>query len=182
MRTVLAICGSLRAVSVNRSFCRAAVVLAPAGLSVVEFTEIGLLPLFNPDLELAPPESVLAFRQAVANSDALLIARPEYAHGITSALKNALDWLVSFEPFSGKVVSLINLSARATHADSSTREILSTMSAVLHLESSVKINLGSNVFRVEQMLGSPEVSMKIVNALSDLLCFLQSEVVTLKSS
>jgi chromate reductase, NAD(P)H dehydrogenase (quinone) len=173
LKTVLSICGSLRETSVNRSFCHAAAVLAPAGLTVVEFGEIGLLPLFNPDLEVTPPVSVITFRQAVASSDALLIASPEYAHGITSALKNALDWLVSFEPFSGKVISLVHLSARATHADLSSREILMTMSAVVHVGSSVKIDLGSNALTKEQILGSPEICAKICYALAELLSYLR---------
>jgi NAD(P)H-dependent FMN reductase len=77
----------------------------------------------------------------VAAADALLIASPEYAHGVTGAIKNALDWLVSFEPFSDKLVAVLNTSARAHHADESLREILKTMNAAIVEAASIDIPL-----------------------------------------
>lgn len=44
------------------------------------------------------------------------IASPEYAHGIAGAMKNALDWLVSYEGFVGKPIASINTSPRALQA------------------------------------------------------------------
>ena len=41
------------------------------------------------------PAPVAALHSAIAGSDAVLIASPEYAHGVTGVLKNALDWLVA---------------------------------------------------------------------------------------
>jgi NAD(P)H-dependent FMN reductase len=57
------------------------------------YGDLGSLPLFNPDLECAPHPAVAQFRSATA--DALLMASPEYAHGISGVMKDALDWLVS---------------------------------------------------------------------------------------
>ena len=45
-------------------------------------------------------------------ADALLIASPEYAHGVSGVMKNALDWLVGDEAFVGKPVALVNTSPR----------------------------------------------------------------------
>jgi NAD(P)H-dependent FMN reductase len=127
--SILAFCGSLRRMSMNAALLRAAARLAPAGLHVEIFTGLAALPLFNPDLEADLPPSVRTLHDAIARCDALLIASPEYAHGVTGVLKNALDWLVSFEGFIDKRVAIFNASPRSAHADASLREILATMSA-----------------------------------------------------
>jgi chromate reductase len=128
---ILAFCGSLRAASMNAALLRAAARLAPAGVTVDLFTGLGALPLFNPDLEADLPPPVRRLHEAVARSDALLIASPEYAHGVTAVIKNALDWLVSFPPFVDTPVAVFNASPRSVHADANLRETLTTMSARL---------------------------------------------------
>jgi chromate reductase, NAD(P)H dehydrogenase (quinone) len=138
---ILAIPGSLRASSINAAFCRVVAQCAPTSVTVTVFSGLGGLPLFNPDLESAPPEPVLEFRKAIARADALLIASPEYAHGIASAMKNALDWLVSYEGTVDKPVALINTSPRAHHAYDSLREVLRTMSTQIIEAASVPIPL-----------------------------------------
>ena len=130
-KKILALCGSLRSVSMNAALLRAAARLAPAGIRVELFEEIGLLPLFNPELESTMPAPVQVLHAQITSSDALLIASPEYAHGVTGVLKNALDWLVSFEGFVDRRVAIFNASPRSVHADAALREILTTMSARL---------------------------------------------------
>ena len=127
---VLAISGSLRAASINSALLRTAAELAPPGLRL-RLRPLDDLPPFNPDLEACLPAAVRAFHDDVAAADALLIASPEYAHGVSGVLKNALDWLVAFEPFVHKPVALINASGRARHAEAALRETLVTMSARL---------------------------------------------------
>jgi NAD(P)H-dependent FMN reductase len=137
---VLALSGSLRAASLNTACCQAAAVLAPPGVNVV-LHRLGELPLYNPDLEAVMPVSAAKLRAAVAAADALLIASPEYAHGISGVLKNALDWLVSDERFPGKHVALVNTSPRAHHAWDATAETLRTMSARLVPAASLELPL-----------------------------------------
>jgi len=126
---ILAFCGSLRRASMNAALLRATARLAPAGVRVEIFAGLSALPLFNPDLEADSPAAVRIMHDAVACCDALLIASPEYAHGVTGVLKNALDWLVSFEAFVDKRIAIFNASPRSVHADGALREILTTMSA-----------------------------------------------------
>ena len=121
---ILALSGSLRANSINAALLRAAIRLAPVEIRVTVYRGLGDLPLFNPDAEDQPVEAVTNFHAQVANADALLIASPEYAHGVTGTIKNALDWLVSFAPFTYKPVGILNASPRAQHADAALREIL----------------------------------------------------------
>jgi chromate reductase, NAD(P)H dehydrogenase (quinone) len=163
---VLAISGSLRAASINSAFCRTAARLAPAPLRVSVFAGLGTLPLFNPDLDAAPPAPVRQFRAAVESADALLIASPEYAHGISGVLKNALDWLVSFEGFIGKPVVLVNTSPRAQHAYGALLEILRTMSANILSEACMTLPLLG--VTEEGMVASPDIARAIRDALASL--------------
>jgi len=126
---VLALCGSLRRQSMNGALLRATARAAPPGIEVGQFEGMDTLPLFNPDLEAQLPAPVTRLHAAIVGCDAVLIASPEYAHGVTAVLKNSLDWLVSFEGFVGKPVAIFNASPRSVHADAALREILTTMSA-----------------------------------------------------
>jgi NAD(P)H-dependent FMN reductase len=148
--------GSLRSASINSAFCRAVVRLAPAGHVGRFCSAPGELPLFNPDLEASPPEPVVRFRDAVAGADALLIASPEYAHGVSGVIKNALDWLVSFEGAVGKPVALVNTSPRARHAHESLVEILQTMSLRVLPGASFSIPLLGYCRTEEDILASPD--------------------------
>jgi chromate reductase len=90
--TILGIAGSLRRASLNRGLIRAAVELAPAGLAVTGY-DLDDIPMYNGDVEaLGDPEPVAAFKRAIAEADALLIATPEYNHCVPGMLKNAIDW------------------------------------------------------------------------------------------
>ena len=166
--TVLALSGSLRATSINSALLRAARRLAPPGVELTIFKGVGDLPLFNPDLEADLPAAVRALHAAVAQADALLIASPEYAHGVTGAIKNTLDWLVSFEPFVDKHVAVLNASPRAHHADAALRETLKTMSAVIVEPASVSIPLVGAKLDENGMVEDPLVSSAIRGCLAAL--------------
>jgi chromate reductase len=143
---ILAVSGSVRAASINTAFLRAVAQLAPSDIQVVMYEGMGALPIFNPDLEAAPPEQVVQWHALIAQADAVLIASPEYAHGVTGAVKNALDWLVSYTPFVNKPVAVVNTSARAHHADDALRETLVTMNAKLVASASITVPLlGANL-------------------------------------
>lgn len=104
---------------------------APPGLQLHLYAGLGQLPLFNPDLEPAEPAPVVRLQQAIAQADAVLIASPEYAHGVSSVMKNALDWTVASGVFVDKPVVLWNASPRATIALAALHETLAVMSAQL---------------------------------------------------
>ena len=125
---IIALSGSLRAASMNTALLRAVAASAPAGVSV-EIFPLGEIPLFNPDLEASPPDMVARFRARVGEADGMIIASPEYAHGIGGVLNNALDWLVGYENFAGTPVQVLNAAPRAHHGVAALREVLATMSA-----------------------------------------------------
>jgi NAD(P)H-dependent FMN reductase len=164
---ILALAGSLRAASINAALLRAAARLAPPGCRIT-LLSLGTLPLFNPDLEGAPAPAVLALRRAVDRSDALMIASPEYAHGVSGVMKNALDWLVSHEGFVAKPVALLNSSPRAHHAYEALAETLGTMSARIVREACVAIPLLGAGLDEEGMVGNAAVAASIRGAILSL--------------
>jgi chromate reductase, NAD(P)H dehydrogenase (quinone) len=105
---ILAISGSLRAGSANLELLRHARAAAPADVEVVIFDGVARLPHFNPDFEAngSCPPAVLAWREAVECSDALLVASPEYGHSLPGALKNAIDWLIGSGQLERKIVAV----------------------------------------------------------------------------
>jgi chromate reductase len=110
---VVAFAGSLRRGSFNRALIDATRQLAPAGM-IIEPIEIGGLPFYNADVEAAgDPASVVAFKDVLARADGLIIATPEYNHGIPGVLTNAVDWgsrLPGRAPLTAKPVALMGAS------------------------------------------------------------------------
>ena len=104
---ILAISGSLQAESKNLALLTTAATVAPPGVDIVVFDGIRHLPHFNPDVEAsAVPESVLRWRRALAASDAILIASPEYGFSLPGVLKNAIDWVIGSGELEKKVVAV----------------------------------------------------------------------------
>lgn len=155
--SILGICGSIRAGSSNRALLAAAARLAGPDVSFVIDDRIGEFTLFHPGKADSPPPTVLDFRQALASADAVVIASPEYAHGITGALKNALDWVVGSGEFSGKPVAAVNASPTSFHAHESLMEILRTMDARVIGEASLRIPLPGSRTTEEQILTNPSL-------------------------
>jgi chromate reductase, NAD(P)H dehydrogenase (quinone) len=89
---ILAISGSLRAGSLNTALVRTARDLAPAGVEIELYDELGSIPAFNEDREAVLPGPVQELNRRIRETDALLVATPEYNGGMPGALKNALDW------------------------------------------------------------------------------------------
>ena len=70
----------------------------------LDIADIGILPYYNEDTEVAPPREV-TFKKSIAKADAVLISTPEYNWSTPGVLKNALEWLARMEkPIAGKPV------------------------------------------------------------------------------
>jgi chromate reductase len=162
---ILAISGSLRAVSSNTALLRAAALLAPPGMEISLYEGLGDLPHFNPDLEEAELPAMLALRAAIAAADGLLFSVPEYAHGMPGSLKNALDWLVSGPEFVYKPVALLNAAPRATHAQAALRETVTTMSGRLVPEACIDVPLLGRGMDEHVIAADPDLSAAIRAAL-----------------
>lgn len=111
--SILGIAGSLRRDSLNRRLVDAAAALAPDDVTIARYDALGAVPMFDEDVEAAgEPAAVRALRDAVAVSDGLLIATPEYNQSFPAVLKNAIDWLSrGDEVLAGKPVALVGATA-----------------------------------------------------------------------
>jgi chromate reductase len=132
---ILGLSGSLRRESHNTRLLRAAGTLLPEGVELVVFDRLGEIPPFNEDDELSPPPSVVAFKQAIAEADGLLVSTPEYNHSIPGVLKNAIDWVsrpIAETPLRGKPAAVIGASTSlfgAVWAQAETRKVLAAIGA-----------------------------------------------------
>lgn len=152
----MAISGSLRAASINTALLRAAVALAPPELTITMYTEMGDLPHFNPDCETPAPAVVTRLHDLLLNCDALLIACPEYAHGVPGSFKNALDWVVGTPGLDGMPVALLNSSPRASHAAAALAEIVTTMGWCIVEAASIRLPCARGEIDPSALASTPE--------------------------
>ena len=89
---ILGLSGSLRRASNSTAVLRGLkdAIEPSVALSIFPLNE---LPLYNEDDDdEQSPESVRALRSAIDTSDGVIMISPEYNHGMSGVLKNALDW------------------------------------------------------------------------------------------
>jgi chromate reductase len=132
---VLAIVGSLGARSSNLTLLETAASVAPEEIEVVLYTGLGELPHFDPDVDPDDaPSAVRALREAIAASDAVLIAAPEYGHSLPGVLKNAIDWLIGSGELERKVVAItasVPSAERGRQGLAALRQTLGAVRAVI---------------------------------------------------
>lgn len=149
--------GSLRSLSYNSASLKALSLLS-GDIANITIVNLGDLPLFNPDLELDDIPAVATLKSNLKSADGLIISSPEYAHGISGVMKNALDWLVSGDEFVNIPIMLINTSPRATHAQLMLREVLVTMSGIIIEKSCVTIPLLGTTLDAQGIVADSELS------------------------
>ena len=127
-----ALCGSQRRASANRRLLEALQLGCPEGITIAICDLIGDLPVFNPDNEgERTPVIVERFAAEIRKADGLIVACPEYAHGIPGGFKNALDWLVSRDEVPFKPLMFAHASHRGDLVLAQLTDVLQTMS--LHI-------------------------------------------------
>ena len=176
---ILGIPGSLRAGSYNRSLLREAERVAPAGVELV-LHELHDIPLYDGDVEAAgDPPAVAAFKDAIRDADALLIATPEYNRGVPGGLKNALDW-ASRPPFgsplAGKPVAMMGAGGRrgTAGAQAQLRDALAFPRAQV-LEQSVLVPMAWEHFDEHGRLVDDGVTRQIESLLHALVAVVEGK-------
>jgi chromate reductase len=113
---VLVFAASLRADSLNSKLVSLAARVAAADGAVVDFARLSDfdVPLYNGDDEAAHglPAGAQALQRRLADSDAFIIASPEYNGSMPGVLKNLIDWTSRFrpQPFDGRHGLLMSAS------------------------------------------------------------------------
>lgn len=170
---ILGIAGSVRRGSHNRRLLRAAGDMLPPGVALVEWDGLAGLPVYDEDLDDTPPEAVDAFREAVEDADAILIATPEYNASLPGGLKNALDW--ASRPFPDNVLrdkpsAVIGASTGlfgAVWAQAEVRKVLKASGAAV-LESELPVGLADGAFDAQGELADPELAVRLRDLVGDL--------------
>jgi chromate reductase len=171
---ILGIAGSLRRRSHNRTLLHAARAELPSGAELVEWRGLAGLPAFNEDLESTPPPSVRDFLNLIAESDALLVATPEYNASVPGALKNALDW--ASRPFPDNVlhrkpVLVIGASTGlfgAVWAQAEVRKALAASGASV-LEGELAVAAADGAFQSDDSLADLRLKTRLRALLADLM-------------
>ena len=132
---LVTISGSLRTGSFNTMLLRALPDLAPPALHF-HLLDWRAVPIYDGDVEAAGiPEAVVALQRAIRGSDGLIIATPEYNHGVPGGLKNLLDWLSVGTPPHGlfgvpvAVCGCSNGTIGTTRAQAVLRQTLAALNA-----------------------------------------------------
>ena len=173
---ILAIAGSLRQGSYNQGLLRAAQEVAPDWVEV-RFFDIGQLPFFNEDVEAAgDPEPVRSFKDAIAASDAVLIATPEYNGVVPGVLVNAIDWasrpsgrsVLRTKPVA--VMGAVLGPSGSANAQATLRGVLSRVGAIVVPDPQVLVPRASRFFDEQVNLRDEETREEIrllVEAVAD---------------
>lgn len=174
---VLVLSGSLRAASYNTALARAAVGLAPDGVELVLFDELGSLPHYDQDVDQADvqvPAAVAALRGRIDEAEALLIVTPEYNGSITSVLKNAIDWASARHRGSwlrNKTVAIAGVTTGrygAIWAQQDLRRILGIAGARV-VDGDLPVSRADQLFDADGRLMSPIVEDRLRNHLANLV-------------
>lgn len=90
---IVGLSGSLRRGSYNTALLRAAAEIAKPPVEIAVHGIEGV-PVYDGDVESERgiPDAVAALKDAIAEADGLILATPEYNHGVPGPLKNAIDW------------------------------------------------------------------------------------------
>lgn len=178
--TVLGICGSLRAASLNAKLLDE----AHRAFGPCLYTRADLrLPLYDGDLEAQGlPDAVQVLARQIATADAVVVVGPEYNKAISGVLKNALDW-VSRVPggvWRDKPVAILSATAGRSggeRAQDSMRACLRPFRPVLLPGPEVLIGGAAQAFDGEGRLTDP-VAQGLV---AELMAALRSEAVRRKA-
>lgn len=172
---VLGFAGSLRQGSYNKMALRAAIELAPAGMTIETFDLAPIEP-YNEDVKQRGfPPPVQEFREKIRAADALLIVTPEYNRSLPGVLKNAIDWASRppDQPFNGKPAAIFGASPGALGtavAQYDLRRCLGVLNALVINSPSVMIGQAAQKFDAEGRLIDPptrDFVGKLLTSLAD---------------
>ncbi len=159
----MGISGSLRDGSYNRALLRTAERLLGRDIQL-EIQDLSAIPLYDATLDgEVKPEPVQALLRAIAASQALLFATPEYNYSIPGLLKNALDWasrpayqsVLAHKP--AGILSASMSPVGGARAQMHLRDVLTATLTPVYPSPDFLLPLAQNAFDDQGMLHDPVV-------------------------
>lgn len=179
---LLGLSGSIR----RESFCKAVLDTITEKLpSDVELTIFGLEPVppYNEDHDNdrnAPPPA-RALKQAVVEADGIIAITPEYNHGMSGILKNAIDWVSrpGYESvLKDKPVAVMTLSSSPKGGARAQAQMHDTfLSTVSRITPGRQVAIGSPAKKISNGRVTDEntllILLRAVDVLIDEICLIQ---------
>ena len=109
------------------------------------------------------------FRELAAKADCIVIASPEYAHGIPGILKNALEWLVCEETLKKSVAVLIGTPSGGEYVRQYLAETLRTMDLVLPESAILTVRSARQHISVDGEISDSNLSAEIQSFVAPLV-------------
>ncbi len=131
--SLIALSGSIRAQSFSTAILNT---LADVLADRIDIRVLSLenVPLYNQDIDNdQAPAGVVELRSAIAAADGVIIASPEYNHGVSGVLKNALDWAsrpMGKASLAGKTAFTLSSSPGAVGGARSHAQLNETLAAI----------------------------------------------------
>jgi NAD(P)H-dependent FMN reductase len=179
---VVVFSGSTREDSMNRKLAQEAADIAKkagASVTIVDLREYPM-PFYDGDIEAQKgmPESAKRLRKLMKESDAIIIATPEYNGSISAVLKNALDWASrneqgqpSQDAFKGKRIAIMSASpgkGGGSRALSHLRIIIQNVGGEV-VNDQVSIPDAYNAFTADGNLKNPQTREQLKQEIQQLL-------------
>lgn len=125
---ILVIVGSASKDSANEKLMMHFASITKDHFNITIINDLKAYPHFDPVLSADhAPDSIIALRSKIQDSDAIVICTPEYVFSIPSGLKNIIEWCVSTTVFMNKPTGLITASANGEKAHEELKLIMRTV-------------------------------------------------------
>jgi chromate reductase, NAD(P)H dehydrogenase (quinone) len=169
---ILAIPGSTRKKSANHQLILAIKELSSDIFELSVYEDLLSIPAFNPDEVDSEPAAVIDFKMKLGAADGILICTPEYAAGVSGALKNAIDWTVSGMEFYDKPLALITAATSGYLAHASLLGTLLIIQSKITNDSQLLISMVKTKVNDENKITNTETLRdvrKLIDSLKDMI-------------
>jgi len=177
---VLLFSGSTRKASTNKKLIHEAARIAESEGATVQVIDLGIAPIpyYDGDIEseFGMPQSARELREALMESQVVIISTPNYNASIPGILKNALDWTsrslegkFSREAFDGKTFVLFSASTSKSGGKSGCehlKAIIEKLNGSVFSET-LAVGRAHEAFDEEGRLKDPKMEAKLKKILSE---------------
>jgi len=127
---ILTISGSVRTDSANVRLLEGLPFLFPE-LEFIRYKKLDQLPLFTANAQQQPdPAEVLLWKNAIKDSDAMIICTPVYIYNLPALLKNCLEWVTASGELMHKKVLPITFTPNPPRGEKAMQSLVWSLQAL----------------------------------------------------